>query len=150
MTCFFGQLLCCKTEKILGLSKTNLLKNVIPKYNTVAQDSWFLLQFHKSYFVKWHQHRSFVWGLRTSVFHFMKYFGFRCTPMQGRMQKSPSETERQLALADCKLRILWDVSGLYATSPEGLPFLHDGAAHGSALSICNKIKSINKEKLDKI
>lgn len=39
MTCFFAQPLRCKIEKILGLSKTNLLKNVIQKYNIVGQGS---------------------------------------------------------------------------------------------------------------
>lgn len=151
MTCFFGQLLCCKIEKILGLSKTNLLKNVIQKYNIVGQGCWFLLWFHKSYFVKWHQwhqQHPFDWCLRTSVFYFMKYFGFKCTPMQGRMQKSLNRTERRLPLAACKLCVLWEVSSLYPASPEGLPFLHDGAAHGSALSkyYHNKIKNVNKER----
>lgn len=127
MTCFFGQLPCCKPEKSLGLSETNLLKNIIQKYCIVGQGSWFLLWLHESYFVKQHQHCSFAWCLRISVFYFMKYFGFRCFPMQGKMQKSLNGTEWQLPLAVWKLCILWDVSSLHLASPERLPFLHDRA-----------------------
>lgn len=143
MTCFFGQILRCKIYKILALRKTNLLKNIIQKYNLVWKGYWFLLWFHGTYFVKCHQHCSFAWCLRTSIFHFLEYFGFKRTPRQVRMQKSISRTEWQLLLAapiHCKH---CHASSLYPTSLEGLPFLHDGTAHKSTLSKCyhHKVKN---------
>lgn len=143
MTCFFGQILWCKIYKILALRKTNLLKNIIQKYNLIWQDHWFLLWFHGSYFVKCHQHCSLAWCLSTSVFHFLKYFGFKCTPRQGRMQESINRTQWQLSLAAPTLCKHCHSSSLYPVSLEGFPFLHDGGAHGSTLSKCyhHKIKN---------
>lgn len=133
---FLGKFCDAKYTRFWLREKTNLVKNIIQKYNLAWQGYWFLLWFHESYFVKCHQHCSFAWCLRTSVFHFLKYFSFKCTPRQDRMQKSINRTEWQLPLAAPKLCKHCNVSSLYPTSLEGLPFLHDGAAHGSILSKC--------------
>lgn len=145
MTCFFGQILWCKIYKILALRKTNLLKNIMQKYNLVWKGYWFLLWFHGTYFVKCHQHCSFPWCLRTSIFLFLEYFGFKRTPRQGRMQKPINRTEWQLLLAAPTRCKHCYASSLYPTSLEGLHFLRDGAAHGSTLSKCyhHKIKNEN-------
>lgn len=82
MICLFGQILWCKIYKFLALRKTKLLKNIIQKYNFIRKGYWFLLWFHGTYFVKCHQHCSFAWCLRTSIFQFFEYFGFK---LQGKV-----------------------------------------------------------------